>query len=172
MNVLPIETINQEAFLPFGDIIEKTNSNKKLTINQGTTIRHSEISKLNLNTNNGESYISIFSGKPRKFPIEIKILEKHPLATQTFLPIQKFDWLVVVAEEKNNLPNLETLRCFKINSEFGITYRTNVWHHPLLVLKKQDFWIVDRINSKERNNENLVEFYFSENDYVYINLNT
>ena len=51
----------------------KTNSNKKLTINQGTTIRHSEISKLNLNTNNGESYISIFSGKPRKFPIFIQI---------------------------------------------------------------------------------------------------
>ena len=74
MNVLQIETINREAFLPFGDIIEKTNSNKKLTINQGTTIRHSEISKLNLNTNNGESYISIFSGKPRKFPIFI-----HPL---------------------------------------------------------------------------------------------
>jgi len=76
------------------------------------------------------------------------------------------------SEEKNNLPNLESLRCFKINSEFGITYRTNVWHHPLLVLKKQDFWIVDRINNKERNNENLVEFYFNENDYAYINLNT
>ena len=165
MNELPIETVNQEAFLPFGDIIEKT-------INQGTTIRHSEISKLNLNTNNGESYISIFSGEPRKFPIEIKILEKHPLATQTFLPIQNFDWLVVVAEEKNNLPNLESLKCFKINSEFGITYRTNVWHHPLLVFKKQDFWIVDRINNKERNNENLVEFYFNENDYAYINSNT
>jgi len=172
LNVLPIETINQASFSPFGDIIKKTNSNKKLTINQGTTIRHSEISKLNLNTNNGESYISIFSGKPRKFPIEIKILEKHPLATQTFLPIQNFDWLVVVAQEKNNSPNLESLRCFKINSEFGVTYRTNIWHHPLLVLKKQDFWIVDRINSKETNNENLVEFHFDENDYAYINLNT
>ena len=75
MNILPIETINQETFSPFGDIIEKTNSNKKLSINQGTTIRHSEISKLNLNTNNGDSYISIFSGEPRKFPIEIKILD-------------------------------------------------------------------------------------------------
>ena len=98
MNVLSIENINQESFSPFGDIIEKTNANKKLSINQGTTIRHSEISKLNVNTNNGDSYISIFSGEPRKFPIEIKILEKHPLATQTFLPIQNFDWLVVVAQ--------------------------------------------------------------------------
>ena len=171
MNILPIETINQETFLPFGDIIEKTNSNKKLTINQGTTIRHSEISKLNLNTNNGDSYISIFSGEPRKFPIEIKILEKHPLATQTFLPIQNFDWLVVVAQEENNMPNLNTLRCFKVNSETGVTYKTNTWHHPLLVTKNQDFWVIDRINNFEKNNENLEEFYFDEKDYVYIDLN-
>ena len=68
MNELPIETVNQEAFLPFGDIIEKKNSNKKLTINQGTTLRHSEISKLNLNTNNGESYISIFFWRTKKIP--------------------------------------------------------------------------------------------------------
>ena len=76
MNVLSIENINQESFSPFGDIIEKTNANKKLSINQGTTIRHSEISKLNLNTNNGDSYISIFSGKPRKFPIEINLKQE------------------------------------------------------------------------------------------------
>jgi len=171
LNVLSIETINQKIFSPFGDIIEKTNSNKKLTINQGTTIRHSEISKLNLNTNNGDSYISIFSGEPRKFPIEIKILEKHPLATQTFLPIQNFDWLVVVAQEENNMPNLNTLRCFKVNSETGITYKTNTWHHPLLVTKNQDFWVIDRINNFEKNNENLEEFYFDEKDYVYIDLN-
>ena len=71
MNILQIETINRELFLPFGDIIEKKNSSKKYTINQGTTTRHSEISKLDLNINNGESFISIFSGEPRKFPIEI-----------------------------------------------------------------------------------------------------
>ena len=172
MNILPIENINRELFLPFGDIIEKTNSKKKLTINQGTTIRHTEISKLNLNLNNGESFISIFSGEPRKIPIEIRVLEKHPLATQTFLPIQNFEWLVVVAEEKNNLPNLESLRCFKINSEFGITYKTNTWHHPLLVLKKHDFWVIDRINKKEKIDANLVEFDFDINDYAYIKLNT
>ena len=34
--------------------------------------------------------------------------------------------------------------------------------------QKQDFWIVDRINSKETNNENLVEFHFDENDCSFL----
>jgi ureidoglycolate hydrolase len=53
----------------------------------------------------------------------------------------------------------------------GVTYKTNTWHHPLLVTKNQDFWVIDRINNFEKNNENLEEFYFDEKDYVYIDLN-
>ena len=139
MNVLPIETINQEAFLPFGDIIEKANSNKKITINQGTTIRHHNISELKLSDQNGIPAISIFSGSPREFPIQIKIMEKHPIASQSFLPIQNHDWLIVVSMEKNDLPDLDTLRCFHVDGSVGITYKANVWHHPLLVKKKTRF---------------------------------
>ena len=69
------------------------------------------------------------------------------------------------------MPNLNSLRCFKVNSEMGVTYKTNTWHHPLLVTKNQDFWVIDRINNFEKNNENLVEFYFDEKDYVYVDLN-
>ena len=68
MNFLKIETIDQNNFSPFGDIIDKKSSSKQISINQGTTKRYSEISKLNLNENNGDSFVSIFSGKPRPFP--------------------------------------------------------------------------------------------------------
>ena len=33
-------------------------------------------------------------------------MEKHPVASQSFLPIQNYDWLIVVSEEKNELPDL------------------------------------------------------------------
>ena len=61
--------------------------------------------------------ISIFSGSPRDLPIEIKIMEKHPIASQSFLPIQDYDWLIVVSEEKNELPDLSTLRCFQVDGD-------------------------------------------------------
>ena len=74
---LQIEKLNKENFLPFGDIINKSFSSSKLSINQGTTIRHHNISELKLSDQNGTPAISIFSGSPREFPIQIKIMEKQ-----------------------------------------------------------------------------------------------
>ena len=134
---LKIEILNADNFSPFGDIINKKSSSKELCINQGTTIRHHNISELKLTDQNGTPAISIFSGSPREIPIQIKIMEKHPIASQSFLPIQNYDWLIVVSMEKNELPDLDTLRCFQVDVNLGITYKANVWHHPLLVKKKQ-----------------------------------
>ncbi len=170
INNLQIEKINKENFLPFGDIINKSFSSSKLSINQGTTIRHHKISELKLSDQNGIPAISIFSGSPREFPIQIKIMEKHPIASQSFLPIQNHDWLIVVSMEKNELPDLDTLRCFKVDGSVGITYKANVWHHPLLVKKKQDFWIIDRIKDKEISSTNLKEYYFKQNEIRIIKI--
>ena len=129
---LKIEILNTDNFLPFGDIINKKSSSKELCINQGTTLRHHNISELKLTDQNGTPAISIFSGSPRKIPIEIKIMEKHPIATQSFLPVQNHDWLVVVSKEKNELPDLDTLRCFHVDGNVGITYKAVSYTHLTL----------------------------------------
>ena len=78
MNKIKIEELNPDNFLSFGDVIDKDNSSRELSINQGTTIRYHDVSRLKLTEQTGTPAISIFSGSPRKFPIEIKIMEKHP----------------------------------------------------------------------------------------------
>ena len=90
MNNIPIEKLDSNVFSRFGNIIEKKNASELRSINQGTTTRYHNISELDLESKNGNSGISIFSGLPRDLPIEIKIMEKHPIASQSFLPIQ--DW--------------------------------------------------------------------------------
>ena len=170
MNNISTEQLDINTFSKFGDIIQKKNALELRSINQGTTTRYHNISKLSLESKNGNSSISIFSGSPRDVPIEIKIMEKHPIASQSFLPIQNYDWLIVVCEEKNELPDLSTLRCFQVDGDTGITYNKNVWHHPLLVKKKQDFWVVDRINDQESSSINLQEYHFNNNEIRVINL--
>ena len=170
MNNIPIEKLDSNVFYRFGNIIEKKNASELRSINQGTTTRYHNISELDLESKNGNSGISIFSGIPRDLPLEIKIMEKHPVASQSFLPIQDYDWLIVVSEEKNKLPNLDTLRCFHVNGDTGVTYNKNVWHHPLLVKKKQDFWVIDRINDKEDTSINLEEYHFTNNETRFITL--
>ena len=168
MNNISIEQLDASVFSKFGKIVEKINALELRSINQGTTTRYHNISELDLESKNGNSSISIFSGTPRDLPIEIKIMEKHPVASQSFLPIQNYDWLIVVSEEKNELPDLNTLRCFHVNGDTGITYNKNVWHHPLLVKKKQDFWVVDRINDQEDTSINLKEYHFTNNEIRFI----
>ena len=170
MNSISVEQLDTDIFSRFGNIIQKKNALELRSINQGTTTRHHNISKLSLESKNGNSGISVFSGSPRSFPLEIKIMEKHPVASQSFLPIQDYDWLVVVSEEKNELPDLSTLRCFHVNGDTGITYHENVWHHPLLVRKKQDFWVIDRINDQEDASINLKEYNFTNNETRFITL--
>ena len=170
MNNIPIEKLDSNVFSRFGNIIEKKNASELRSINQGTTTRYHNISELDLESKNGNSGISIFSGLPRDLPIEIKIMEKHPIASQSFLPIQDYDWLIIVSEEKNELPDLNTLRCFHVNGDTGITYNKNVWHHPLLVIKKQDFWVIDRINDQEDTSINLKEYDFTINETRFITL--
>ena len=170
MNNISIEQFDINIFSKFGDIIQKKNALELRSINQGTTTRYHNISKLSLESKNGNSSISIFSGSPRDLPIEIKIMEKHPIASQSFLPIKDYDWLIVVCEEKNELPDLSTLRCFQVDGDTGITYNKNIWHHPLLVKKKQDFWVIDRINEQENSSINLQEYHFNNNEIRIINL--
>jgi ureidoglycolate lyase len=79
INNLKIEILNTDSFSPFGDILYKKSSSKKVRINQGTTTRHHNISELKLTDQNGIPAISIFSGSPRKIPIRIKTMEKHPI---------------------------------------------------------------------------------------------
>jgi len=168
INKIEIENIDLDNFSEFGHVINKELTSEKISINQGTTIRHHNISDLELNNEGGVPAISIFSGSPRNLPIEIKIMEKHPIASQSFLPIQNIDWLIVVSKDKNNMPDLDTIRCFHIKGDVGITYNRNVWHHPLLVREKQDFWIVDRINKNENSSVNLIEYHFTENEVRHL----
>ena len=170
MNNISIEQLDANVFSKFGKIVEKKNALELRSINQGTTTRYHNISELDLESKNGNSSISIFSSIPRDLPIEIKIMEKHPVASQSFLPIQNYDWLIVVSEEKDELPDLNTLRCFHVNGDTGITYNKNIWHHPLLVKKKQDFWVVDRINDQEDSSINLKEYNFTKNETRFITL--
>ena len=87
----------------------------------------------------------------------------HPLSSQAFMPIQKIDWLVVVANDNQGSPNLSSLKCFSVPGDVGISYNPNVWHFPLLVKKAQDFLVIDRSSASDKNNENLRELFFKKN---------
>ena len=47
----------------------------------------------------GEVNVSIVTAEPRPIPIDIDLMERHPLGSQIFYPLQDRDWLVLVADD-------------------------------------------------------------------------
>lgn len=157
-NQLKIEALTKAAFAPFGDVIETKDATLKM-INGGTTERFHDLMKIDVADQNGHAIVSIFRGQPSDFPIEIKMVERHPLGSQAFIPMGKFPFLVVVAEDKDGAP--ATPRVFKAEAGQGVNYAKNTWHHPLLSLQNIcDFIVIDRSGE----GDNCQEFAF-ENSY-------
>ncbi len=140
---LAIEPLTRTAFAPFGDVIEIEGA-QHYPINQGYAERFHDLARIDTAPEGGETIISLFRGKPRPLPIEITFVERHPLGSQAFYPLQERDWLIVVAASAAP-PTDKSLRAFRASGRQGINYARNIWHYPLLVLDREsDFLIIDR----------------------------
>ena len=131
------QPLTRETFAPFGDVIQIDGS-EQFEINSGYTTRVHDLIDIQLGGEGARPQLSLFLGRPR--PLEISMLEKHPLGSQAFYPVEDRRWLVVVAIE----PKAESVRAFWASGRQGVNYHRNVWHHPLLVLEPQQFVIIDR----------------------------
>ena len=135
---MKIEQLTKQAFAPFGDVVEVAGAEQR-AINQGFATRFHDLA--NIAVGNGNAIISIFTAVARPQPIAIKLMERHPLGSQLFFPLQNQDWHVLVCEN----PQVETTyRAFKASGMQGVNYKPNTWHLPLLVTSESRFLIVDR----------------------------
>ena len=141
MTILHPQPLTKAGFAPFGDVIE-VDGVSPLTINQGFALRFDDLAKVDVMTEGGSAKTSIFVANPRPHPIAIDLMERHPLGTQAFYPLQDRPWAVLVCEDPL-AP--ETFRAFAATGRQGVNYHRNVWHFPLLVFDLQSrFLVVDR----------------------------
>ena len=135
-----VEPLTSAAFAPFGDVICSDASNQTFFINDGTAQRFHGLGNIDCSDQNGHPVISIVRAQPRSLPFEIRMLERHPLGSQAFVPQSMAGYLVVVAESPTHTP-----RAFFAANGAGVNFHRGTWHHPLLALDVvSDFIVVDR----------------------------
>ena len=147
---LPIEPLKAAAFAPFGEVIEAADAAQRIVINEGFSERFHALARVDLGdeaAGPAKALINIFRSRPRQLPMPLRLLERHPLGSQAFMPLAPCTFLVVVAPGTPDqpAPDLAGLRCFLAAAGQGVNYARGTWHHPLLSLHAvSDFLVVDR----------------------------
>lgn len=140
---LALQPLSAGAFAPFGDVLSCEGAHH-FPINDGTTERYHDLARIDAGPQ-GRVIVSIFRGQPRRFPLPITLVERHPLGSQAFMPLQRRPYLVVVAERgaRDAVPG--RLHAFVAQGDQGVNYAPGVWHHPLIAVGEvSDFLVIDR----------------------------
>ena len=158
--IIKPKKITSKNFKKFGDLIS-TKKIKPININNGYAKRFNNLCKINTSSKKGNTIMSIFSAKKRKFPMKIKMMEKHPLGSQAFVPMSATKFLVFVAP-KGDKPDINKIQSFLVPKQTGVNYKAGIWHFPLISMKNMNFLIVDR---KGKGN-NLVIYKFKKDKII------
>ncbi len=147
--------LTREAFAPFGDIIDDTGPNR-FFINGGKAERIHDLATAEAAGPDGRVVMSLCRGTPYAFPLTLKLVERHPLGSQAFIPLSPRPFLIVVcAEGQDGRPG--EAQAFVTAPGQGINYPRNRWHAVLTPIgENQDFLVVDRAGG----GNNLEEFHF------------
>jgi ureidoglycolate lyase len=155
--ILTPRPLTAEAFGPYGEVIEAAVAREAIPINYGATTRFHDLAGIDVSDQGGEVCVSIFRSSPLPQPIEIELMERHPLGSQAFVPLSGRPYLVVVAPAGELDP--DRIEAFLAGPHQGVNYAKGTWHHYSLALEGQsDFLVIDRKGA----GDNLDEVELSE----------
>ncbi len=137
------ERLTRESFRAFGNVIED-GAGDNIQINDARFDRFMNLADVDIRGE--DSYINISIMRCRiasELPLAITLLERHPLGSQAFMPLQAEPFFVVVAAPGDK-PDAASLRAFVSNGHQGINLHCGVWHMPLIGMQVgQRFLVVD-----------------------------
>ena len=148
---LRLRPLTPEAFAPYGHVLEASPDRHHYAINAGTTTRYHALARTEVG--DGRAVLSIFRGQAFALPLALRVIERHPLGTQAFVPLSGRPWIAVVGAP-GPTPAPEALVAFLCRGDQGLQYAPGTWHHPLIALEAEsDFLVVDREGEGENCDE-------------------
>ena len=137
------EPLTSAGFAPFGEVIEAAVDSSS-AMNEARFERFDDLCTVDL-APGGRVAISIAScSTPTTLPLHIDKIERHPLGSQAFVPLQSCKMVVVVAPPGEDFAAAD-LRAFVTRPRQGFNYHRGTWHMPLIAFTAADqFLVIDR----------------------------
>ena len=143
-NTLSAQPLTAAAFAPFGTVIEVPAGVTGRPINGGTSWRFNLLDDLQLSGKEGRPMLALFRAAARSFPHDVDEMECHRLGSQSFVPLGRRRFVVVVAPAAPQ-PDPAALAAFITDGEQGVVLAPGTWHHALLAADAGDFVVVERV---------------------------
>ncbi len=141
--VLVAQPLSAAAFARHGTVIGGPPPGPGRWINGGTTERFDLVDDLALTAAGGRPTLALFRAQARAFPHGVQDLERHTLGSQTFLPLGRRRFVLVVAPP-GPAPLPTDLAAFVTDGHQGVCLAPGTWHHALLAVDAGDFAVIER----------------------------
>jgi len=143
MTTLIPKALTKTAFEAYGQVVETFDA-RSMTINQGLTTRYHDLFRIDVSRGGGHPIGNVFRTQPLPLPHRVTVMERHPLGSQAFIPLDAKPFLVLVGSVGESL-QAEDLELFLTNGRQGVNINRDTWHHFNIALDStQDFLVIDR----------------------------
>jgi len=137
------QALTAEAFAEFGDVISTELTRSEL-INEGNTEKFGDLATIDTDAEGGSTAVHIYRSQPKSLPLTIKVMERHPLSSQAFIPLHSRPFLVIVAPAGEILES-GSVRAFLSTGKQGVNLKRGTWHHYQVSLQEvSDYLVIDR----------------------------
>ena len=146
--------LTSERFAPYGDVIEASRGDAA-AMNEARFERFDNLCDIVV-AKGGSVSVSIARCRTAtELPLCIDKLERHPLGSQAFIPLQPCEMVIVVAPPGESV-DVSELRAFVTRPRQGFNYHRGTWHMPLIAFSAgHEFLVIDR-GGAETNCEEVV----------------
>ena len=137
------EPLTADGFAPFGEVIEAA-LDVASAMNDARFERFDELCTIDFEAG-GRVGVGIASCRePSVLPLRVDRVERHPLGSQAFIPLQSCKMVVVVAPPGDTVDAAD-LKAFVTRPRQGFNYHRGTWHMPLIAFAAAvQFLVIDR----------------------------
>ncbi|MEY2620315.1 MAG: hypothetical protein RIT26_135 [Pseudomonadota bacterium] len=148
---LVAQALSARSMAPFGWVLDRSEAFSGTAgqmINAGTSRRADLPGQLALHAGGGQPLACVFRARMQDPTGPWRMLERHRLGTQTFVPLgadspgQSVCILLVALGDA--APDERSLRAFWVGPQMAFTLKAGVWHHPLIATRECDFLVIER----------------------------
>jgi len=133
---LTVGPLTPDAFAPFGQVLMAVGDDAQ---------RQEFAASLKNDRPEATLNMAFILSKPSNPPWCIRMLERHPHSSQSFVPVQGTRYLAAVCpSQPDGAPDLDRLTAFIAKGSQAVNYNPDVWHVPHTVLGGSGMFIMLR----------------------------